>query len=146
MEIVCENLGGSEILVDAIKELAQIYRFDEFRITLKGNGSFAQFDIPSTEWLEHFTEVLKSNHAQEFERTLRGSGWWFHVLRTDTEISLFVFDLGHGRRVKIDLTLPEARRLHHAVLETILLPFAEQGGVIEELTDLEQFRFPDRQS
>lgn len=138
MEISCENLGGKEILVDAIREFAQIYRFDDFRISLRSGVNCVQFDVPSTEWLEHFTEVLRSEAPDEFDRTLRGSGWWFHVVRSETGVALFV-DIRQGHRVKIELSLDEAKQLHNILLNAILLPFIAQGGAVDNLQDLKTF-------
>jgi hypothetical protein len=143
MEITSENLGGKEILVDVIRELAQIYRFDEFRVSLKDGDRCVQFDVPSTEWLEYFTGVLKSQDPREFRQTLRSSGWWFHVSRKATGVTLFVFDIKQGRHLTVELSFDEAKMLHGVVLESILQPFIEQGGKVDDLEDLESFYIPN---
>lgn len=140
MEIRCENLGDKKILVDAIQSLIQVYRFDDFRIYLGSGQSGVHFDVPSTEWLENFTELLKSDPPVEFDRTLRASGWWFHALRTEAGVALFI-DIEKGHPLKVELSLEEANRLHGVVLDAILRPFVEQGGEVSNLCDMEKVLF-----
>jgi hypothetical protein len=133
------NLGAEAILVDAIGELVQIYRFDEFRISITGGGHNVEFDVPSTEWLEHFTQVLRSRQPTDFNLTLRASGYYFHVIRTDHGLELFVFDRLSEKNVRLRLNFAEAKKLHDTVLETVLRPFVEQGGNVDNLVDLRSF-------
>jgi hypothetical protein len=139
MNVSCENLGRRELLVDQIKYVGQIYRFDDFRITVEIDDYCVRFDIPSSEWLERFTEVLRTSAPAEFRETLRGSGWLFSVSRTEIGVSLDVFDIGLKADIRLDLSLEEAGKLHQAVLDALLLPFSDQGGQAEDLLDMDRF-------
>ena len=140
MEIQCHIVGSWELLVSEINEIAQIYRFDDCRVhVVRGNQSIT-FDVPSTEWLERFTEVLKDRSASRYHETLRGSGYKLDLIKDQDGIDMSIYDLPSKEVELLHLSYEDAFTLHEAVLNCIIGPFLEQGGQLERLKDVQRFR------
>jgi hypothetical protein len=141
MNFLCEILGETELAIDHIRNVGQIYRFDEARVIVEDRGVRVQFDIPTAEWLERFTDVLRATGPQEFRETLRESGWLFHVSRSERGVSLHVFDVGQQRSASVSLDFEQAADLHGVILDCLIRPFVAQGGRVNDLEDMGRYAF-----
>jgi hypothetical protein len=142
MEVFCTIQADKRLLLDAISEFVQIYRFDEVRVSLVAGQAPVSFDVPSTDWLEAYVALLHSPQGSELEKTLRGSGYRFSGKRTGEGVALRVHDRHSRAVVDLNLTWEEAKSLHECVFNCILEPFLDQGGQRQNLRDLPLFAFP----
>ncbi|MCK9383007.1 MAG: hypothetical protein M0P95_18340 [Sulfuritalea sp.] len=140
MDIACENLGGREILVGEINEFAQIYRFDDFRLQLRKGNYFVVFDVPSTEWLERLTAVIKVGPVNRYHETLRASGYKFIVSLDNDAVDMEVYDISTSSVVNMTMSYQDVSELHEAFFDCIARPYLDQGGSLQQLKDLSLFQ------
>lgn len=140
MDIICSNLGGRELLVEEINEVAQIYRFDDFRLQLRKENQQATFDIPSVEWLERFTEILNEGPVHCYRETLRGSGYKLMMNLEPDRVCLDVYDVLTHSIAPLSLSYEEASALHGVVYGAVVQPFLDQGGNMKQLSDVKRFQ------
>ena len=138
MDITCINQGGERLLIENITELAQVYRFDQFLVRFITEDDRIECEIPSVEWLEEFTRLLKVQRGTLVKKVLRGSGFYFLAEKTNNGVVISFDSLNRGM-VSIELTDSDACNLHQTVLSAVLNPFIEQGGKVDRLSDLELF-------
>ena len=139
IKIQCMILGGTELLVQEINEFAQLYVLDDCRLQVVRGNQSVTFDVPSTEWLKRFTEILKNPGSRTYRETLRASGYKLDVRVEEGDLTIMVFDIGSSSVMPLDLSHGEAVELHDTVLNCLLTPFLNQGGRLDQLGDVIQF-------
>ncbi|WP_153006924.1 hypothetical protein [Sphingomonas sanguinis] len=140
MEVDACIVDRGDILVSEINEFSQIYRYDDCRVhVVRGNQSFT-FDIPSTEWLERFTEFMKDLSCRECHEILRGSGYKFDISNNGDSIDMDVYDIDSMSVETLHMSHEDAMHLHDSIFSCIIEPFLEQGGQLKQLGDVDRFR------
>lgn len=137
-KIFCAYISG-DIVIDAIKSLQQIYRFDDIEICAISHSNTILFSVPSTEWLEEFTKTIKQR-PENTDIMLLHSGYKYLATTSDDTINVRVYDSIRDELTWLELDQPEAELLHHTVLSSILCQFLRQGGDLRQLDDLGDFR------
>jgi hypothetical protein len=101
-----------------------------------------QFDIPSTEWLEEFTNTI-NGPVRSINMQLIESGFSYVATAAESFISIQVFFKNRQVLSSLDLSRIEAALLHTAILGSIVGPFIAQGGKLGSLLDLQSFLLVD---
>lgn len=138
MPLWCRHIGDKRIAIESVRFLGQVYRFDNFEITIL-NKIRVVFEVPSTEWLEEFTKFIRSKANHCIDITLTGSGFPLKLWRTEDGVGMRIFDLVTGNSRDIELSDTAARELHACCLDIVLTPFKQQGGDPGLLEDLKSF-------
>ena len=139
MKVFSAETNGGDLILSAVKNLAQVFRFDQTEVSVFSEGENLVFQVPSTEWLERFHRTITDDSQTDVSERLTESGYLYRVCAGPRNVAVEVFDLPSGSLRWLQMSRYEAICLYGAALTSVVRPFVQQGGKLEDLGDLDEF-------
>jgi hypothetical protein len=138
----CTVLSNDGLLIEAIKNVFQIYEFDLTLVTLQISGTH-EFEIPLSEWLKELVSIVKSGNLGIFDRKLMFSGYDFLVNIEADSITLSVRDIRDYTQVNtIHLSRSELLYVIDFMREFLISSYEKYGGSRHNLEDMSSYTLP----
>lgn len=137
--IRCTVLSNDGLSVEAIKNIFQIYEFDQILISLHTDRVY-EFEIPLSEWLAELVRIINLHKLGLFQKKLPFSGYDFSVFVESKSVILNIRDISdYNHIIMIILTRSQIFHVIEFMRNFLITLYEKHGGNRNDLEDLDRY-------
>ncbi|WP_174278518.1 hypothetical protein [Sphingomonas bacterium] len=137
--IHCTALSNDGMIVEAIKNIFQIYEFDHVLISINTDREY-EFELPLSEWLREIVSIIKSGKQGLIQRKMTFSGYDLSVDIQQTHVTLNVRRIENYNEIyAVTVGRSQLKYLVDYMREFLIASYEKYGGDRDELEDMADY-------